>query len=45
MSHAIKILLKITMLRMKSKIYAEALEQQYGFMENRGNRDATFCYK
>ena len=42
-SHILKILLKIIMLKMRSKIQAEVLEHR--FMENKGTRNATFLLR
>jgi len=35
MSYILKILLKIIMIRMRSKIHAEVSDHQHGFMENK----------
>jgi len=42
MSHILKILLKIIMLR---KFHLEVSEHQYEFMENKGTRNATFLLR
>ena len=42
MSHAIKILLKICVLRMKNKIHPEIAEEQYGFQQEKSSRNAIF---
>jgi len=41
----LKILLKIIMLRMRSIIHAEVSEHQYGFMESKATRNATFLLR
>ena len=45
LSHIFEILLKIIMLRMRSKINAEVSNHQYGFMENKGTRNANFLLR
>jgi len=45
MSHIIKILFKIIMFRMRSKVHAAVLEHQYGFVENKGTGNATFLLR
>ena len=42
MSHVIKILLKICVLRMKNKIHLEIAEEQYGFQPDKSTRNAIF---
>ena len=42
MSHVIKILLKICVLRMKNKIHPEIAEEQYGFQPDKSTRNAIF---
>ena len=42
MSHVIKILLKICVLRMKNKIHPEIAEEQYGFQPDKNTRNAIF---
>ncbi|CAF1377520.1 unnamed protein product [Adineta ricciae] len=45
MSHVTKILLKILMLRMKNKITPEIAKEQYGFMPDKGTRNAIFILR
>ena len=45
MSHATKILLKILMMRMKNKIKPEIAKEQYGFMPDKGTRNAIFILR
>jgi hypothetical protein len=42
MSHVTKILLKILMMHMKNKIRPEIAKEQYGFMTDKGTRNAIF---
>ena len=42
MSHVIKILRKICVLRMKNKIHPEIAEEQYGFQPDKSTRNALF---
>ena len=42
MSHVIKILHKICVLRMKNKIYPEIAKEQYGFQTDKRTRNAIF---
>ncbi|CAF1302854.1 unnamed protein product [Adineta ricciae] len=45
MSHVTKILLKILMMRMKNKITPEIAKVQYGFMPDKGTRNAIFILR
>ena len=45
MSHLIKILLRVIMNRIRNKIHFEIAEEQYGFMPDRGTRNAVFVLK
>jgi len=45
MSHCTKILLKVIMQRNKKKIHDEISEEQYGFMPDKGTRNAVFVLK
>ena len=45
MSHGTKILLKILMMRMKNKITPEIAKEQYGFMKDKGTRNAIFILR
>ncbi len=45
MSHVTKILLKILMMRMKSKIRPEIAKEQYGFTPDKGTRNAIFIVR
>ena len=42
MSHITKILLRVILIRARSKVGPEISEEQYGFMEDRGTRNAIF---
>ena len=42
MSHVIKILLKICVLRMKNRIHPEIVKEQYGFQPDKSTRNAIF---
>ena len=45
MSHRTKILLKILMMRMKNKIRPEIAKEQYGFISDKGTRNAIFILR
>lgn len=45
MSHITKILLRIIMKRMRAKIHPEIGEEQFGFMPDKGTRNAVFVLK
>jgi exonuclease III len=45
MSHITKVLLKILMMRMKNKITPEIAKEQYGFMPDKGTRNAIFILR
>jgi len=45
MSHLTKIFLRIIMNRMKNKVHFEISEEQYGFMPDKGTRNAVFILK
>ena len=45
MSHVTKILIKIIQQRIKHRIHPEIAEQQYGFMPDKGTRNATFVLR
>ncbi|CAF2034053.1 unnamed protein product [Rotaria magnacalcarata] len=45
MSHGTKILLKILMMRMKSKTRPEIAKEQYGFMPDKSTRNAIFILR
>lgn len=45
MSHCVKILLKVIMQRNKRRIHDEISEEQYGFMPDKGTRNAVFILK
>ena len=45
MSHTTKLLLKVLLNRMKSSIHQEINECQYGFMPDKGTRNAVFVLK
>ena len=45
MSHTTKILLKVLLSRMKSGIHQESNDCQYGFMPDKGTRNAVFVLK
>lgn len=45
MSHITKVLLKILMMRMKNKITPEIAKEQYGFMPDKGTRNAIFVLR
>ena len=45
MSHTIKLLLKVIMLRIQNKLHLEINECQYGFMPDKGTRNAVFTLK
>ena len=45
MSHITKILLRVILIRARSKVRPEISEEQYGFMEDRGTRNAIFMMR
>ena len=45
MSHITKILLRVVLIRARSKARPEISEEQYGFMEDRGTRNAIFMMR
>ncbi|CAF1369208.1 unnamed protein product [Adineta steineri] len=45
MSHITKVLLKILMMRMKNKMTPEIAKEQYGFMPDKGTRNAIFILR
>ena len=45
MSHITKILLRVILTRARSKVRPEISEEQYGFMEDRGTRNAMFMMR
>lgn len=45
MSHATKILLKVLMMRMRSRIRSEIAKEQYGFTADKGTRNAIFILR
>ena len=45
MSHITKILLRAILIRARSKVRPEISEEQYGFMEDRGTRNAIFMMR
>ena len=45
MIHATEILLRATLLRARSKVRKETSEEQYGFMDDRGTRNAIFILR
>ena len=45
MSHILKLMLKIILERCRSKICREVPQQQYGFMPDRGTRNAIFTLR
>ena len=45
MSHITKILLKILMARMRNKITSEIAEEQCGFVEDKGTRNAIYMLR
>ena len=45
MSHITKLLLRIIMLRARKKIHAEIAEEQFGFMRDKGTRNAIYTLR
>ena len=45
MSHITKIILRVILIRARSKVRPEISEEQYGFMEDRGTRNAIFMMR
>ena len=45
MSHALKVILKIVLQRVRRKLIPEIPENEYGFMKDRGIRNAIFVLK
>jgi len=45
MCHVTKILLRVILLRARSKVRQEISEEQYGSMDDRGTRNAIFALR
>ena len=45
MSHVTKIILRVIMIRARHKIRPEVSEEQYGFMQDKGTRNAIYILR